>query len=189
MKFEKHLKPNRKWRTMTLTQDLKKEVKKVGFVAVGVSNLNMLRDLPYGKVKYVGVLKTPQVELPEVRSVILMGIHAWDTAFNLVVNSWNLRFNKKHKPRVPSESYQLYYQIMNNKAWKIAHYLMKRGYDSIPSVDIPLKTAAVKESGASCVRRRSYSRHVSRSCKRLLILLRTISSGYLTFAPSTSTTI
>jgi len=134
---------------MTLTQDLKKEAKKAGFVAVGVSNLNMLRDLPYGKIKYVGVLKTPQVELPEAKSVILMGINAWDTAFNLVVNSWNLHFNKKHKPRVPSESYQLYYQIMNNKAWKIAHYLMKRGYDSIPSVDIPLKTAAVK-CGLGC---------------------------------------
>jgi len=124
---------------MTLAQDLKKEVKKVGFVTVGVSNLNMLRDLPYGKIKYVGVLKTPQVELPEVKSVILMGIHAWDTAFNLVVNSWNLHFNKKHRPRVPSESYQLYYQIMNNKAWKIARYLMKRGYDSTLLLTFPSK--------------------------------------------------
>ncbi len=67
---------------MTLTQDLKKEVKKDGFVAVGVSNLDVLHDLPYGKIEHVGVLKTPEEELPEVRSVILMGIHACDARTN-----------------------------------------------------------------------------------------------------------
>jgi epoxyqueuosine reductase len=134
---------------MTLTQDLKKEVKKAGFVAVGVSNLNLLHDLPYGKIEYVGVLKTPEEELPEVRSVILMGIHAWDTAFNIVADSSNLHFNRKHRPRVPLEGYQLYSQLARSKAWKIASYLMKRGYDSIPSGGIPLKTAAVK-CGLGC---------------------------------------
>jgi hypothetical protein len=32
---------------MTLTQNVKKEARKAGFVAVGVSNLNMLRELPF----------------------------------------------------------------------------------------------------------------------------------------------
>lgn len=127
-----------------LTQNVKEEAKKAGFAVVGISNPEMLRDLPYGKIDYVGVLKTPEQELPEVRSVILMGIHAWDAAFNIVADSSNLHFNRKHEPNVPLESYQLYYQIVKSKAWTIAHYLEKRGFDSIPSVGIPLKTAAVK---------------------------------------------
>ena len=134
---------------MTLTQDLKKEAMKAGFVVAGISNCDGLRDLPYGKIDYIGVLKTPEEELPEVRSVMLMGIHAWDAAFNIVVDSSSLHFNKKHRPRVPLESYQLYYQIVKSKAWIIAHYLQKRGFDSIPSVNIPLKIAAVK-CGLGC---------------------------------------
>lgn len=86
----------------------------------------MLRDLPYGKIDYVGVLKTLEEELPEVRSVILMGIYAWDAAFNIVADSSNLHFNREHKPRVPLESFQLYYQIVRSKAWRIAYYLEKR---------------------------------------------------------------
>jgi epoxyqueuosine reductase len=134
---------------MTLTQNLKKEARKAGFVVVGISNPDELRDLPYGKIDYVGVLKTPEQELPKVRSVILIGIYAWDAAFNIVVDSSNLHFNKKHRPTAPLESYQLYSQIARSKAWIIARYLEKRGFDSIPSVAIPLKTAAVK-CGLGC---------------------------------------
>jgi len=133
---------------MTLTQDLKKEAKKAGFAAAGISNPDMLRDLPYGKINHLGVLNTPEQELPEVRSIILMGIYAWDTAFNIVVDSSDLHFNQKDKP-VPLEGYQLYSQIARSKAWVIAHYLQKKGFDSITSVAIPLKTAAVK-CGLGC---------------------------------------
>jgi epoxyqueuosine reductase len=132
-----------------LSQNLKKEAKKAGFAVVGISNPDILHDLPYGKIDYVGVLKTPEEEFPKVKSIILMGIHAWDTAFNIVADSSNLHFNKKHKPKVPLESYQLYSQIVRNKAWKIAYYLQKKGFDSIPSANIPLKTAAVK-CGLGC---------------------------------------
>jgi epoxyqueuosine reductase QueG len=134
---------------MTLTQDLKKEAKKAGFAAAGISNPEMLRDLPYGRINHIGILKTPEQELPEVRSVILMGIHAWDTAFNIVVDSSGLHHNQKGRPRVPLESYQLYSQIARSKAWVIAHYLQKKGFDSVASIAIPLKTAAVK-CGLGC---------------------------------------
>ena len=63
-----------------LAQDLKKEAEKVGFAVAGISNPDVLRGLPYGKIDYVCVLKTPEEELPKVRSVILMGIYAWDAA-------------------------------------------------------------------------------------------------------------
>ena len=118
-------------------------------MALGISNLSMLHDLPYGRIEYVGVLKRPEEELPGVRSVILMGIHAWDRVFNVVADPSNLHINKKNKPKVPTERYQLYYQIVTSKAWRIAYYLMKKGHDSIPSVAIPLKTAAVK-CGLGC---------------------------------------
>jgi epoxyqueuosine reductase QueG len=134
---------------MTLTQNVKKEAKKAGFVTIGISNPDELRGLPYGKIDYVGVLKTPEQELPKVKSVILMGIHAWDAAFNIVVDSSSLHVNKKYRPRVPLEWYQLYSQIVRSKAWIIVHYLEKRGFDSIPSGAIPLKTAAVK-CGLGC---------------------------------------
>jgi epoxyqueuosine reductase len=134
---------------MTLAQNVKKEAKKASFVLVGISNPEMLRDLPYGKIDYVGVLKRPEEELPEVKSVILMGIYAWDSVFNIVADSSNLHFNGKHEPNVPLESYQLYSQIARNKAWTIAHYLEKRGFDSVPSGNIPLKTAAIK-CGLGC---------------------------------------
>jgi hypothetical protein len=44
---------------MTLTRNVKKETEKAGFVAVGISNLDMLHKLPYGKIKHVGTLKNP----------------------------------------------------------------------------------------------------------------------------------
>ena len=134
---------------MTLTQNVKKEAKKAGFAVVGISNPEMLRDLPYGKIEYVGVLKRPEEELPKVRSVILMGVYAWDAAFNIVADSSKLHFNGKPESKVPLESYQLYYQIVKSKAWLVAYYLGKKGFDSVPSVDIPLKTAAVK-CGLGC---------------------------------------
>lgn len=129
---------------MTLTQGLKKLAKKTGFVAIGISNPDGLRGLPYGKIDRVGVLKTPEQELPEARSVILMAIRAWDTAFNIVVDSTELHFNKKLTPKVPLQGYQLYSQIARNKAWMIANYLQKKGFESVPSGAIPLKTAAVQ---------------------------------------------
>jgi len=134
---------------VTLTQDVKKEAKKAGFAVMGISNPEMLRGLPYGKIDYVGVLKRPEEELPKVKSVILMGIYAWDAVFNVVADSSNLHFDRKREPKVPLESCQLYYQIVRAKAWRVAYYLGKRGFDSVPSVDIPLKTASVR-CGLGC---------------------------------------
>jgi epoxyqueuosine reductase len=134
---------------MTLTQNLKKEAKKNGFAVSGISNLDMLRGLPYGKIDFVGDLKTPEEELPKVKSVMLLGIQAWDPAFNIVVNSSKLRLSRMQKPKIPLESFQLYYQIAGSKAWKIVSYLQKRGYQAIPSFSIPLKIAAVK-CGLGC---------------------------------------
>jgi len=74
---------------MTLTQDLEQKAIEVGFVSVGISNPDMLRDLPYRWVGKISNMRLPEEELPTVKSVILMGFNAWDNAFNLAVDSPN----------------------------------------------------------------------------------------------------
>jgi len=134
---------------MTLTQDLKQKAIEVGFVSVGISNPDMLRDLPYGWVGEISNLRSPEEELPMVKSVILMGFNAWDNAFNLAVDSPNWRGYGMHMPNEQLEHYQFYYEIMKNKAWMVVDYLEKRGFESLFSLSIPLKTAAVK-CGLGC---------------------------------------
>jgi hypothetical protein len=75
---------------MSLAQEVKKKVKEVGFAVVGISNVGLLRDLPYGNIRYIGELTTPEAELPTVKSVIVMGFYAWDVVFNIVANSWRI---------------------------------------------------------------------------------------------------
>jgi len=45
---------------------------------------------------------------------------------------------------VPLERYQLYYEVLKNKAWRIVEYLVKKGHEALISLDIPLKTLAVR---------------------------------------------
>ena len=147
--FEKHFNHSRGNQAMSLAQEVKKKAKEVGFAVVGISNLGLLRDLPYGNIRYIGELPTPEAELPTVKSVIVMGLYAWDIAFNIVANSWRLHNDETRRQKVPLESYQLYYQVVKSKAWEVAHYLHRKGFDSVTSVSIPLKTAAVK-CGLGC---------------------------------------
>jgi len=134
---------------MTLTRDLKQKATEVGFVSVGISHPDMLRDLPYGWVGKVSNLRSPEELLPTVKSVVLMGFNAWDRSFNLAVDSPNWKGYGMHSPNERFERYQLYYEIMENKAWRVVDYLRKRGFESLPTFGIPLKTAAIK-CGIGC---------------------------------------
>jgi epoxyqueuosine reductase len=134
---------------MTFTQELKQKAIDVGFVSVGVSNPNTLRDLPHGRIHSRYNLRSPEEELPNVKSVILMAFNAWDKAFDLQVDSTNLQNREMHTIGGHAESYQLYYEVMKNKAWMIADYLKKRGFESLYSLGIPLKTSAVR-CGLGC---------------------------------------
>ncbi|MGD8506583.1 MAG: 4Fe-4S double cluster binding domain-containing protein [Candidatus Bathyarchaeota archaeon] len=134
---------------MTLAKDLKQKAKEVGFVSSGISNPNMLRGLPHGWIGTVTNLRSPEEELPNVKSVVLMSYYAWDKALNLQVDSVYLKGREMYTPKVPLENYQLYYEIMRNKAWKIVDYLRKKGFESLLSLAIPLKTAAVR-CGLGC---------------------------------------
>jgi len=134
---------------MTVTQDVKQKAIDVGFVSVGISNPSVLRDLPYGGISNVYNLRSPEDELPTVRSVILMRYYAWDSAFNLRVDSTYFQSRETHVPKIPLESYQLYYEVMKSKAWMLVDYLRQKGFEAILSLTIPLKTAAVK-CGLGC---------------------------------------
>lgn len=134
---------------MTLTEDLKKHALDAGFVSVGIATPNMLRGLPHGPVSTVINLRTPEEELPTVNSVVLLSYYAWDKSFNLSVDSVYLPNRDKYTPKVPKEHYQLYYEVLKNKAWTIVDYLTKQGYESRFSLAIPLKTSAVR-CGLGC---------------------------------------
>lgn len=134
---------------MTLTEELKQKATAVGFVSIGISSPSMLQGLPHGWISDVCNLRSPEEELSTVKSVILMSYYAWDKAFNLQVDSRNLPDRDMHTPKVPLENYQLYYEILKNKAWMIVDYLTKKGYESLLSLAIPLKTAAVR-CGLGC---------------------------------------
>ena len=134
---------------MTLTQDVKQKAIDVGFVSVGISNPSVLRDLPHGWIRNICNLRSPEEELPTVKSVILMSYYAWDRAFNLRVDSTYFRSRERYVPRIPVESYQLYYEVMKSKAWMIVDCLSQKGFEAILSFTIPLKTAAVR-CGLGC---------------------------------------
>jgi len=129
---------------MTLTEDIKKQAISAGFASIGISSPRVFYDLPHGWVENVIYLHSPEEEMPNVKSVILMTHYAWDKSFNLAVDSTYVRDANKLKPRVPLERYELYYEVLKNKAWIIVEYLSKKGYESLLSLNIPLKTSAVR---------------------------------------------
>jgi len=129
---------------MINTENVRKKALEVGFVSIGISSPFLLQELPHGWVDNIINLKSPIDELPEVNSVILMAYYAWDKAFNLAVDSTYLRNQNKLTLEVPLERYQLYYEILKNKAWRIVEYLSERGQRALLSMSIPLKTSAVK---------------------------------------------
>lgn len=127
-----------------LTKEIKKQATEAGFVCIGITSPQMLRDLPHGWVGNVINLRSPEEELENVNSVILLGYYTWDKSFNLAVDSTYLKQRKDYAPEVPLERYQLYYEVLKNKAWTIVNYIKEKGYEAHLSLTIPLKTSAVK---------------------------------------------
>lgn len=130
---------------MGLTEDLRNKALEIGFVYMGVTRPSVFQGLPHGKVWSLYTLRHPKEELPNVKSVILLGYYVWDKAFNIQVDSLTPPSEETPRP----ENYQLYYEVLKNKAWAIVDYLNKKGFESQWSLSIPLKTSAVK-SGIGC---------------------------------------
>ena len=83
--------------------------------------------------------------MPNVKSAILLGYYVWDRAFNIQVDSLSSPSKKAGRP----ENYQLYYEVLKNKAWMIVDFLNRREFESKWTLSVPLKTSAVK-CGLGC---------------------------------------
>lgn len=135
---------------MGLTEDLKKKASEVGFVSVGITRPDMLRELPHGKVWNLYELRRAEEELPNVKSVILLGYYVWDRAFNIQVDSPTPHKDAASKSLTQRpENYSLDYEVLKNKAWMVVDCLTKKGFESKWTLSIPLKTSAVK-CGLGC---------------------------------------
>lgn len=134
---------------MTLTKDLEKKASEVGFVSIGVSDPESLRNLPYGWVGKITNLRQPREHMPAVKSVVVMCFNAWDRAFNISIDSPKWHGYGMHPSNEEFEGYYIASEIMRSKAWIIVDYLRKKGFDSLVSSGIPLKTAAV-QCGLGC---------------------------------------
>jgi epoxyqueuosine reductase len=131
-----------------LTQEIKEMALQNGFNAVGITNPSRLEDLPYGWVGDITELRRPEAVLPQVKSVIILGLHTWDRAFFLQIDSpkWKgYRFHYEEE----IEGYYISYAISKNKAWPIVTLLRQKGYKATITTAIPMKTAAVK-AGLGC---------------------------------------
>ncbi len=139
----------KKLTTKNLTQEIKEIALRKGFKAIGITTPKILRDLPYGWVADVTELKRPEEVLPQVKSVIILALHAWDRAFFLQIASPEWKGYSFHKQDEEIEGYYISYEISKNKAWPIVTLLREKGYRAILTTAIPMKTAAVK-AGLGC---------------------------------------
>ncbi|MHA2077194.1 MAG: 4Fe-4S double cluster binding domain-containing protein [Candidatus Thorarchaeota archaeon] len=111
----------------TLSIELREKAIEAGFASVGISSPETLQDLPYGWIRDLRRLDTPEDDLQTVKSVIVL------------VDPPKIHSNDSH-----FESYYFAEEIMKNKAWIIVDFLHQRGFDAKWSINIPLKTTAVK---------------------------------------------
>ncbi|MFW9909173.1 MAG: epoxyqueuosine reductase [Candidatus Thorarchaeota archaeon] len=133
----------------SLTERLKQLARELGFASIGISNPDMLEDLPYGQVGKIIALRSPVQELPGVKSIVLLAFHTWDRIFYLSVDPPEWRGYGLHSPEEKFESYYLVYEIMKKQAWEIVDYLRREGHEAMYSSRIPMKTTAIK-CGLGC---------------------------------------
>lgn len=131
---------------MVTNQEIVSFSKTLGISLIGITTAERLRDLPTGNVLDVtNLLKVFEI-LPSARSVIIVAYKTWDPIFNVVASG--PRWLKEDVPlgSQGSEFYQLYSQVLDAKAWALAHHLQTNGFEAVVSRRISLKPAAV-ESG------------------------------------------
>ena len=125
---------------MPSSERIKQMALEQGFVAAGITSPESLGDLPYGWVADVKELKRPAEELSEVKSVIILVLHAWDRVFGLQIDSPNWKGYGFLSPEEDIEGYYMSYMISISKALPIVSYLRENGFKAQLSTTIPLKT-------------------------------------------------
>ena len=134
---------------MVTKQDVVSISKDLGVSLLGITSAERLEGLPTGNVLDVTVLRSIRELLPSARSVIIAAYRIWDPIFNVVASGPKWLREGVSLIDEGSEFYQLYSEVLDSKAWAIAHYLQKNGFEATVSRRIPLKPAAVK-AGLGC---------------------------------------
>jgi len=129
---------------MSLTGEIRKKAKELGFTSLGITNVGSLQDLPYEWVSDVKKLRSPEEMMPGTRSVILLVFDAWDSAFSLQIDRPEWKGFGFHPPGEEPVGYYVSNHIMMNLAWPLVNYLREKGHDAQLTNSIPLKTAAIK---------------------------------------------
>jgi len=122
-----------------LKEKLRDEAFKQEFSFFGVPRLEELEKVPFPPNR--GLSKPSEV-MRGVKTVIVLGFHVWDIALNTVVAS------AIPPDKIPFDIvegavyYNMYYEIVEARAWRICKFLWYLGYNAIPSQGIHLKAAA-----------------------------------------------
>ncbi|MFW9847942.1 MAG: epoxyqueuosine reductase [Candidatus Thorarchaeota archaeon] len=128
---------------MTLSSDLKKFVKEVGFIDCGITNPESVNHLYYDWIGKIRKMSRPVEEFPITKSIIIMIQEVWDNSFNLSIYPSEWKGYGMHPKGEKFESYYIGYEIMRRKAQNVVDYLQEKGYRSKITYAIPLKTTAV----------------------------------------------
>lgn len=114
----------------------------IGVTEIGFTTVNRLVDIPSGKVLNVTVLQRILEVMPSAKSVIILAYRVWDPIFNVVAMGPIWGAEQVPRGHMGSEFYQLYSQVLDSKAWRLANYLQKEGFNSTVTRRIALKPAA-----------------------------------------------
>jgi epoxyqueuosine reductase len=116
----------------------------VGISRIGITTPERLKDLPAGNILDATVLQRVLEILPSARSVIIAAYRTWDPIFNVVVSGPRWLKEGTLLQSQGSEFYQLYSQVLDAKAWTLAHHIKSNGFEAVVTRRISLKPAAVE---------------------------------------------
>jgi epoxyqueuosine reductase len=125
---------------LDLKEELRKEAFKNEFSLFGVPKIEEVEKIPFPAHR--GLVKPSEV-MPEAKSVIILGFHIWDIAMNSVVAS-TIPADKIPFDLVEGAVYyNMYYEIVEARAWRVCKYLWDQEYKAVPANFIHLKPAAM----------------------------------------------
>lgn len=122
-----------------LKEELKGKAADEGLEFFGVVDAAELAKVPFPGHR---LLDTPYGYMPDAKSVIIVGMHVWDEMFNTVLTSvipdGYIPFDD-----VPgSQYYNLYYELLESRAHRVAHAIRDAGYKARAEHFIHAKAAA-----------------------------------------------
>jgi epoxyqueuosine reductase len=129
---------------LSLTEKIKKKAIESGFISVGITDPDSMRDLPYGWAADVKNLRPPEEIMPDTQSVVILVFNGYDRAFSLQIDSPEGKGYGLHAPEDEPEGFYMSYKVTMSKAWPVVSHLRESGYQAQLTTSIPMKTTAIK---------------------------------------------